>query len=107
MGNFPGVDVDRLIEHLKSPVDEVFKEAYYGLSKVPGLSSTVVDMYLDGKIDEQDFKDLVERWIAYESLKKRSREIGIRWPREDMGSLLRDLEEYGSRIFGDSFPEKL
>jgi len=93
-------EVDRLVEELKSPVDEVFRNAYRRLSKIPGLSSAVVDMYLDGDIDERDFKDAVERWIVYESLKEKSRRIGIRWPREDMGSLLRDLEEYGAKFFG-------
>ena len=65
MDNFPKAHVDRLIEDLKSPVDEVFRNAYYGLVRIPGLSSAVVDMYLDRDIDEQDFKDAVKRWIVY------------------------------------------
>lgn len=65
MDSFPRADVDKLIEDLKSPVDEIFKNAYYRLVRIPGLSSTVVDMYLDKDINEQEFKDAVERWIIY------------------------------------------
>jgi hypothetical protein len=62
----PTTEVDKLVEDLRSPVDEIFKKAYCRLVKIPGLSSTVVDMYLDRDISEQEFKSAIRRWILYE-----------------------------------------